>query len=408
MKVLQINTIAGTGSTGRITEDILEMLLSHGKDGCIAVSIDNSSENYANKVYQIGQKTYSRYFHALAARFTDRCGFFSSTATQELITYVQEEKFDIIHLHNLHGYYINLPILINELNRMSVKIVWTFHDCWPITGHCTYFDYVGCMKWKTQCNQCQQKSKYPKSIIIDRSKKNYLDKKRLFNKLDCVIVTPSKWLKTVCKQSFLAKKTIEVIPNGVDLKTFYPRETSHLRERYGLENKFVVMAVSARWMMYDPDDRKGLKDIIKLSKILDDTYQIVIVGFLNDKAMKGLPKNIMGVKRTNSLEELAEWYSLGDVFINPTKEEVLGMVNIESLACGTPVLTYDSGGSPETITNETGMVIKKGDIRELAKAIKKCKHNNFTRDDCIQRAQNYEKLACYERYYDLYQRILNS
>ena len=408
MKVLQINTIVGTGSTGRIAEDILKMILAHGDEGGIAAAIDNSSEVVADKVYQIGRKSTSRAKHALAARLTDRSGFFSKKETHELVEYIKKEKFDIIHLHNLHGYYINLPILFNELSRLNLKVIWTFHDCWPMTGHCSYFDYIGCQKWKEQCMNCPQKKRYPKSFFMDRSYENYLEKKELFHNLDFTIVTPSKWLGEICRQSFLADKEVMVIPNGVDLEAFYPRDTSLLREKLGLKDKFIVIAVSAGWNMKDSDDRKGLADILKLSERLDDSYQIVMLGFLNDKAMEGLPQKIIGVKRTRSLDELAKWYSLGDVFINPTQEEVLGMVNIEALACGTPVITYDSGGSPETIDDDSGMIISRGNIKMLAEAIKKCKAENFSKTSCVKRARHFEKSVCYEQYYDLYQHVLGN
>lgn len=407
MKVLQINTIVGTGSTGRIVEDILMMLLDNGAEGCIAASINHSSDTIENKVYHIGNGRWSRGFHALATRFTDRMGFFSATETRKLLKYIEREKFDIVHFHNLHGYYVNLPLLFKGLSKLKVKVVWTFHDCWPLTGHCTYFDFVGCDKWKKQCYNCPQKHKYPKSFCFDQSKRNYLDKKSLFHMIDYTIVTPSYWLCSVCKQSFLADKKIRVIPNGIDLNVFYPREVMELKKQYNLNGKFVIIAVSASWNMQDLEDRKGLKDILELSQMLDESYKLVMIGFGSEKSMRGLPSSILGIRKTNDLNELAKWYSVGDVFINPTKEETLGLVNIEALACGTPVITYSTGGSPETIDDNSGMVVPKGDINKMMEAIKKCKYAGLTQENCVKRAQLYEKSHCYQEYYELYKELLN-
>lgn len=408
MKVLQINTIVGTGSTGRITEDILKMIIKHGNDGRIACAIDNSSGELSEKIYKIGGRKNVRLSHAVASRITDRSGFYSKQATKELVKYIEHESFDLIHMHNLHGYYLDISLLFEKLAEMPVKVVWTFHDCWPMTGHCTYFDNIGCEKWRYQCEKCPQRKKYPKSIFMDNSRKNYADKKHLFHLLEYTIVTPSTWLKNICEESFVSDKFVKRIPNGIDLGSFYPRDGSELRHRYEIEDKFVILAVSAGWNMREQNDRKGLADILKLRKELDDTYAIVMIGFKDEVSMRGLPNGIIGVKKTRSLDELAKWYSMGDVFINPTKEEVLGMVNIEALACGTPVITYNTGGSPETIDDTCGIVIEKGNIDALRQAIIVCREKNFKREDCMNRAKLFDKEKCYEEYYELYRQILGT
>ncbi len=405
MKVLQINTVTGTGSTGRIAEDILETVLAHGDEGIIACGINNTSKRFADKVYKIGGRINVRLFHAAISRITDRAGFYSTYSTKRLINYIKQERFDIIHLHNLHGYYINISVLFEELAKMPVKVIWTFHDCWPMTGHCTYFDYIGCEKWKDKCEKCPQKNKYPKSIGLDNSTRNYLDKKRLFNSIDYTIVTPSNWLNNLCKESYLSSKPICTIYNGVDLTKFYPRDAYQLKKSYGIDDKFIIIAVSAGWDMREMDDRKGIKDILELRKQLDDSYAIVLIGFKDELSMKDLPKGITGVLKTKDLDELAEWYSAGDIFINPTREEVLGMVNIEALACGTPVITYNTGGSPETIDKSCGMIIEKGNITALRESIINCRNNNFLEASCVNRAKIFNKKVCYERYYELYQQM---
>ena len=408
MKVLQINTIVGAGSTGRIVEDILEMVIKHGDDGRIACAIDNSSEKLSGKIYKIGGRKNVRLSHAIASRITDRSGFYSRQATKKLIKYIEHEDFDLIHMHNLHGYYLDISLLFEKLAKMSVKVVWTFHDCWPMTGHCTYFDYIGCEKWKYQCGKCPQRKKYPKSIIVDNSRKNYVDKKQLFHLLSYIIVTPSAWLEDICRESFVSDRFVKKIPNGIDLRSFYPRDVSGLRHRYKIENKFVILAVSAGWNMRERNDRKGLADILELRKKLDNTYVIIMVGFKDEASMRGLPEGIIGVKKTRSLDELAEWYSVGDVFINPTKEEVLGMVNIEALACGTPVITYNTGGSPETVDDSCGIVLEKGNIDALRQAIIACRKENFEKEDCINRAKLFDKEKSYEEYYELYCQMLKT
>lgn len=408
MNVLQINTIAGTSSTGRIAEDILKMVINHGGDGRIACAIDNSSEELSGKIYRIGGRKNIRLSHAAASRITDRSGFYSRKATKELIKYIEHEGFDLIHMHNLHGYYLDISLLFEKLATMSVKVVWTFHDCWPMTGHCAYFDYIGCEKWKYQCEKCPQKKKYPKSIFIDNSRKNYIDKKQLFHLFEYIIVTPSAWLEDICRKSFVSDRPVIKIPNGIDLRSFYPRNVSELQHRYEIEDKFVVLAVSAGWNMREQNDRKGLVDILKLRKELDNTYVIIMIGFKDEAAMRGLPEGIIGVKKTRSLDELADWYSVGDVFINPTKEEVLGMVNIEALACGTPVITYNTGGSPETVDDTCGIVVERGNIDALRQAIIACRKKNFKKEDCINRAKLFDKEKCYEEYYELYRQMLET
>lgn len=408
MKILQINTIAGSGSTGRIVIDILKTIHAHGDEGIIACAIDDTNEQNKPYIYKVGGSRNPRPVHAVAARITDRSGFYSKRATRKLVDYIDKNRFDIIHLHNIHGYYINLPILFNYIKEKNIKVIWTLHDCWTFTGHCTHFDFSGCQKWKTQCYDCPQKGRYPRSILLDSSEQNYNEKKALYgNGLDLTIVTPSKWLADLCKQSFLGNYDIRVIRNGIDLEKFYPRDTTEIKRKLGLENKKIVLAVCAGWSMRDiKNNRKGMADILKLSEMLSDEYQIVMVGFPNEEDKKCLPAKILGVTKTKSIDELAQWYSAADVFINPTYEDNFPTTNLEALACGTPVVTYNTGGSPEAIDEETGYIVEKNNIQQLRDAVIDCIDSQMASDKCIVRSKLYDKHTCFEQYYLLYEEAI--
>ena len=405
MKILQINTIAGSGSTGRIVIDILKTIQSHGDEGVIACAIDETNEHDKPYIYKVGGQRNPRLAHALAARFTDRSGFYSKRATNELVEYIDKNHFDIIHLHNIHGYYINLPILFNYIRDKKIKVVWTLHDCWAFTGHCTHFDFSGCQKWKTQCQECPQRGRYPRSILLDSSKRNFIEKKLLYgNGLDLTIVTPSQWLADLCKQSFLGNYDVKVIRNGIDLEKFYPRDPTEFKRNIGLVNKKIVLAVCAGWSMRDiKNNRKGMADILKLSEMLPEEYQIVMVGFPNEEDKKGLPAKILGVTKTKSIDELAQWYSAADVFINPTYEDNFPTTNLEALACGTPVITYETGGSPEAVRDKTGIIVEKGDLEGLIKAIYSMIPKEEYTNNCVRMSEKYDRKITFEEVYRLYE-----
>lgn len=288
------------------------------------------------------------YYHALYTRITDKTGFASKRATKKLIKKLEFIKPDIVHLHNIHGYYINIELLFEYFKKNDIKVVWTLHDCWSFTGHCAYFDSVGCNKWKTQCEKCPLIKEYPKSII-DNSKWNYLKKMQLFNCINLHIVTPSKWLANLVKESYLKDYPVFVINNGINTNIF-KYTNSNFKEKYNLIGKKIILGVASTW-----DKRKGLDDFIKLSKVISDDYKIVLVG-LTKKQMSDLPKNILGLERTKNVDELVEIYSASDILFNPTREDNYPTVNLEALSCGIPVVTYDTGGSPEVITNNNGLV----------------------------------------------------
>lgn len=397
LKVLQINSVCGIGSTGRIVTDIHNILVEQGYDSYIAYG--RSKAFNCNNTVKIGNKL-DNYFHAAKTRIFDLHGFGSKTATKIFIKKIEEINPDIIHLHNIHGYYLNIEILFEFLKEYNKPIVWTLHDCWSFTGHCTYFDYVGCEKWKSECYECPQKKLYPSSIICDRSISNYNKKKLLFTGIkNLYLVTPSKWLLGLVKSSFLNDYPIEVINNGIDLSVFKPSKSS-IKTRYDLEGKFIILGVANVW-----SNRKGLKYFFELANNLSENEVIVLVG-LTDNQIKGLPNGIIGIRRTNSIQELADLYSCADVFINPTLEDNFPTTNIEALACGTPVITFNTGGSPEIIDEKTGFVVEKGNIQELINKIKLVKSGCISGNNCIERAQLFDKYEKFCKYIELYTSII--
>lgn len=396
MKVLQINSVCGVGSTGRIATDIHGMLIEQEHESYIAYG-RGKARNCDNTI-KIGSK-FDNYTHVALTRVFDKHGFGSKRATVEFIKEVKEIDPDIIHLHNIHGYYMNIEILFDYLKEISKPVVWTLHDCWSFTGHCAYFDYVGCEKWENGCYDCPQKGKYSSSILLDNSKENYNKKKALFTGVkNMTIVTPSKWLSGLVKQSYLKDYHVKVIHNGIDLDVFKPTE-SKFREVYGNYDKFIILGVASVW-----EERKGLKYFFELSKTLAKDEIIVLVG-ITEKQKSELPENVIGITRTNNTKELAEIYTKADVFVNPTLEDNFPTTNLEAMACGTPVITFETGGSIECIDENTGYAVEKGSIEELRKTISKIKRVKPSSKDCINRASQFNKDIKFNEYIDLYKEI---
>jgi putative colanic acid biosynthesis glycosyltransferase len=382
MKVLQINSVCGIGSTGRIATDIHNILIEQGHESYIAYGRDLPKN--CDDVIRIGSEI-DNYTHVAKTRILDKHGFGSKRATIEFIKKVKELDPDIIHLHNIHGYYIHVEILFDYLKEANKTVVWTLHDCWSFTGHCSHFDYIGCDRWKTGCFDCPQKRQYPQSYLLDNSKWNYENKRNLFTGLsDMTIVTPSEWLAKKVKNSFLKEYKIEVIPNGIDL-TFFRQIQSNFRKKNRLEDKFIILGVANNWI-----SKKGFFDFLKLAESLRPDELIILVGVTKEQK-KELPNNILGVTKTNSKSELAEIYSTSDIYINLTYEEVMGLTNVESMACGLPVITYDSGGSKECISNDTGWIAKKGDLQEIRRIISDIRDNDYSiyKNHCLLRAKDY-------------------
>lgn len=402
MKVLQINTVCGNGSTGRIATDIDEHLIKEGHESFIAYGRD-FPKNCKNTV-KIGSNI-DIYLHVIKTRLFDKHGFGSYMATQRFINRIKEINPDLIHLHNIHGYYLNIEILFNYLKESNKPIIWTLHDCWSFTGHCTHFDYVGCEKWITGCYECPQKKDYPTSLFKDNSKPNYIKKKAIFtDNKEIIIVTPSNWLEGVVKKSFLRNHHSKVIYNGVDLKVFFPRK-SNLKSRYGIKDKKIIIGVANVW-----NERKGLGTFLELAKIIDDDYVIVLIGLTKER-IKRLPPNILGLQRTKSINELAEWYSVANICANPSVEETFGLVTVEAMACGTPVVVFNTTASPELVDEKVGIVVSNGRIDKFLEAIKKIVENDKAnyKDECVKKAYElFNKDNCTAEYVNLYHSVLSN
>ena len=396
MKIVQINSVCGVGSTGRICVGIAEVAQRNGYECKIAYGRTKVPKKYEEISYRIESNNGVK-FHALKSRIFGKTGTYSKKATKKFLKWLDEYNPDIIHLHNLHGYYINVAMLFDYIKEKNIRTIWTLHDCWSFTGHCAYFDEDICHKWQDGCSNCHYRNEYPKSFLDD-SKQMYIHKKQLFTGVkDMCIVTPSQWLADLVNRSFLNCYDIKVINNGIDLKTFRPLE-SDFRNKYNCKDKFILLGVAGVW-----DSRKGLDVFIELAKRLNENFLIVLVG-VDEKAQKNLPNNIIAIQRTESAVQLAEIYSMADLFVNPTKLENFPTVNIESLACGTPVLTFRTGGSAEIIDDSCGASVNKNDVDSLIEQIEYIYENHpFTHSACVERAQKYNADDKFLEYLSLYE-----
>ncbi|MFX0558405.1 glycosyltransferase [Maribacter sp. CXY002] len=400
-KVLQINTVAGFGSTGRIADNIGEQAKQQNWESFLAYGRKEGKST--SQLFKIENKL-GNFYHLVMTRLTDKHGLGSTNATKKFIKYIQDLNPDIIHLHNIHGYYLNYKLLFDFLNNLDTPLVWTLHDCWSFTGHCSYFDFVECGKWKEECNQCPQLHSYPKSYV-DNSLSNYQLKKKLFSEHPNLTIVPvSNWLGDLVSESFLGKHRKKIIHNGVDTDSFKPKKINvSVQKKYNLNNKFIILGVASIW-----EKRKGLDDFITLSKMISEHEVIVLVG-LNSTQLKELPNNIIGISRTDSINELAELYSTAGVFFNPTYEDNFPTTNLESLSCGTPVITYNTGGSPEAISSDSGFTVAKGDLShmlECVSTIQKLGKAYFS-DNCRKRViHNFEMKNQFLKYIDLYNSLI--
>ncbi len=399
-KILSIN-LGNYGSTGTIMREISKKAEESGFIAYQAFPDNDRNNSLENNDIIICSKLSKKISEHLGI-LTGFYGCFSYFSTKGFIKKIKKIKPDIIHLHNLHGGYINIPLLFKYIKHSDAKIFWTLHDCWSFTGHCSHFEYINCHRWKRGCHNCPQLNEYPKSCV-DRTKTMYKLKKKWFSDIEnLTLITPSQWLARLVKQSFLSEYPIKVINNGIDLSVFKPTE-SDFKKIYNCEDKFVILGVAFGW----GKKSKGLDVFIELSKRLDDRFQIVVVG-TDDEVDRQLPENIISIHKTQNQKELAEIYTASDLFVNPTREEVFGLVNIESLACGTPVITFDSGGSSEIPDETCGVVIPKDDIVEMISQILSIyNNNNFTLQACLEHAKSFNMYDKYKEYLDLYERQIN-
>ena len=363
-----INTVPN-GSTGGIMMKEHRELLAAGEESYAFWGRGREAENPNEMKFASDMEVK---LDVLQTRIDGKAGFHSKAATKRLLARLDEIKPDVVHLHNLHGYYVNVEMLFEWLAKHDCRVEWPLHDCWAFTGHCAHFTYVKCAQWKDRCaysTPCSQLNTYPKTYSKASCSWNFEEKKRLFNLVPAErmkLITPSKWLADLVGESFLKDFPVEVRHNTIDTDVFKPTP-SDFRERYGIGNRFMILGVASPWT-----ERKGLNDFVKLAAELDsESYAIVLVG-LSKKQIKEMPRGIVCLTRTDSREQLAGIYSTASVFFDPTEEDNFPTVNLEAEACGTPVVTYDTGGCPETVRRGDSCVVEGYEgalsfLRELAR-----------------------------------------
>ena len=398
-KLLQINTVINTGSTGHIAESLGKLAIDDGWDSYIAYGRKTSSSS--SKQIKIGVQ-FDIIWHVLITRLFDFHGLANCRSTKELICKIEKINPDVVHLHNIHGYYVNYKFLFEYLAKTGKPVVWTMHDCWAITGHCAYYSFANCLMWQTKegCKHCPQKKSYPSCKFFSNANFNFRCKKKYFNLLSdkqLTIVTPSKWLSDEIGKSYLGHYPRKVIYNGINTEIFKP---------YVFDNthcKNIILGVASVW-----DERKGLDDFIELSKLIDEEYEIVLIG-INDKIIKKLPKNIKGITRTENKEELAKWYSRSLCYFNASVEETFGMTCAEAQACGTPVIAYNSTAIPETFSAKTGILVEARNVKEVYEAIKTIKTNGkvFYSSECRKLVvSKFNEKDNFKQYIKLYELLI--
>ena len=393
-RLLLINVCANWGSTGKIAEQIGVCAEKNGWN-CFFAYGRSSNPSKLNLI-KIGNK-WDVYRHYAEYRFFDNEGLVSVKATKQFLKDVDELKTDIVHLHNIHDHYINFPLLFSYLREKKLPVIWTQHDQWAITGHCGV-NLVGCNKWKTGCDNCPQLFRWQR----DRSNRNYVIKKQLFTGMENMTLVPvSEWLGSIFRQSFLYEKKIHVIHNGVDTSIFYPRKTD-IKKRYGVNDKKIILGVATTW-----SPGKNLDHYCRLSKLLTDDWRIILVG-LTQRQIKGLPSGVIGIQRTNSQEELAQFYSASNVVMSLSESETFGLTIAEGLACGTPGIVYNNTAQPELISENTGAVVANGDFKALIGAINRFSNKTEASvEECRNRAlELFDAATGYNEYIKLYEQVL--
>ena len=405
-KLLQINPVIRTNtSTGRIMQEIGELAMANGWDSYIAYSGGRDGiRPCKSRLMPVGTRL-SVALHGLWTRLTDRHGLASNLATRRFISQVKALNPDIIHIHNIHGYFLNYKLLFDYLKDAGIPVVWTVHDCWLYTGHCYYYSSIQCDKWKTGCGRCPQRHMFPTSWFLDNSARNFKDKAVSFNSIkdNFTIVPVSEWIRVEMSHSFLKDCRFQVIHNGIDLDVFDVQpDDKAVREKYGLGERKIILGLASIWCK-----EKGWDDFVQMSEMLNEDEVIVMVG-VNENQMEQLPKGVVGIRRTENVRQLAELYSAATAFVNPTWQDNYPTVNLEAIACGTPVVTYRTGGSIEVITEDTGRIVEQGDVAGLLAAVREIAEKGKVQYTAKCRAfalENFRKEDRYADYLKLYESL---
>ena len=400
MKIVQINTVCGTGSTGKIAVALYKLSEMEGYHPFIAYGRGNAPSNVRG--YKIGN-ILDFGVHVLSNFFLGNSGFASKTVTKHFLNWLDNIQPDIIHLHNLHGFYLHMELLFDYIKTHNIPTIWTLHDCWSFTGQCAHFDYINCTKWQTNCFDCPIfRSDYPYSLFKDNSRQNYINKRMAFTGVkNMIIVTPSNWLSNLVKISYLKDYQVETIHNGIDLEQFRP---TAFTTPFPYEKKY-ILGVANVWT-----EKKGLKYFLALANLLPEDFHVVLIG-VSKKQQKVLQtkysNKITAITRTSNQQELAQWYSSAYAFVNPTLEDTFPTTNLEALACGTPVITFNTGGSPESITENCGIVVEKGNLEKLKEAILSLENKTeITSSSCRKQALQYDKNINFMKYMELYKQLI--
>ena len=405
-KLLQINPVIRVNtSTGRIMQEIGELAMQNGWECHIAYSKGRDGiRECRSDIVPVGNK-WSTAWHGIETRLFDRHGLASSHATRQFVRKIEEIRPDVVHIHNIHGYFLNYQILFDYLSKAGIPVVWTVHDCWLYTGHCYYYSFAGCDRWQTGCHHCPQKKEFPTSLFCDRSRRNFEDKKAAFTSmpLDRMTIVPvSEWIRNEMRRSFLSAYPFRVIHNGINTDIFNIYDDRQVRTAFGLGDRHILLGVASRWSR-----EKGLDDFIRMAGMLNEDEVIVLVG-IKPEDRKRLPDNVVGIARTENIRQLAELYAAADVFVNPTWQDNYPTVNMEAIACGTPVVTYRTGGSVEVITPSTGMIVEQGNLNELLKSIREIESKDKAsyQEACRKYALlNFKKEDRYMEYLRLYEEL---
>ena len=404
-KLLQINPVVRENtSTGKIMRELGELAQKAGWESYIAYSrARDGVPQHSSQLIPVGHKA-DLLWHWLATRLFDAHGLASRCSTRRLIRQIRQLDPDIVHIHNVHGYFLNYPLLLNFLAQRGKPVIWTVHDCWLFTGHCYHYAAAGCDKWQKICHDCPQKRAFPKSWMLDRSRQNFYIKQGTLTSLpDFTLVTVSDWMRREVARSFLKDIPCRVIHNGIDLETFHPRTNDGILERYGISAEHYVLAVASIWL-----PEKGLADIVKLAGLLGQKVGLVVVGRMSEAQINTFPSGVTFIARTEDAEALATLYSNALVLVNPTWQDNYPTVNLEAIACGTPVITYNTGGSVESITQDTGFVVEQGDVEGVAACIWKIISGGkeLFSVACREYAlQHFDRKTCFEDYIRLYESI---
>jgi len=399
-RLLQINPVVRLNtSTGRIMKEIGEIAIAAGWESYIAYSgARDGVPQHSSQLVPVGNKI-DLALHAVATRLFDAHGLVSRRATKQLIRRIREIDPDVIHIHNVHGYWLNYPLLCQYLRESGKPVIWTVHDCWLYTGHCYYYSAVRCDKWQTGCGHCPQKRAFPASWIFDRSARNWRDKQRAFGSLERLTIVPvSDWIRQEMVHSFLADKSFQVIHNGIDLEVFRPASAETERPA-----GTVILGVATLW-----HEEKGVRDFIELAHRLQEGERLVLVGRMSEEQRAAFPAGVEFIERTENVAKLAALYSQATAFVNPTWQDNYPTVNLEAIACGTPVVTYRTGGSVEVIETGTGFVVEQGDVQGLLDRVRELAAENrqAVADRCRAFAlQHFSKQERYKDYIRLYESI---